>query len=123
VYADVEALLVAYLAPLGNTGVELPNDVQSQVPFVQVTRIGGQDDYITDVANVDLDCFGTTRKQARDLSRAVQALMLQLRHTRVNGVLVDQVETILGPTWVDFQDEHLKRYVLTYAVSSRVTAQ
>ena len=122
-YADVEELLVAYLVPVGTTSVELPNDAQNHLPFIRVTRIGGQDDYITDVANVDLDCFGSTRKQAKDTALAVQALMLQLRHTRVNGVLVDQVETILGPTWVDYQDEHLKRYVLTYAVSSRVTAQ
>lgn len=122
-YADVEALLVAYLAPLGTISVELPNNAQDEMPFIQVTRIGGQDDYITDVATVDLDCFGTTRKQAKDTVRAVQALMMQLRHTRVNGVLVDQVETISGPIWIDFQDEHLKRYVITYAVSSRVTAQ
>jgi hypothetical protein len=122
-YADVEALLVTYLAPAGTTSVELPNTAQDEMPFIQVTRIGGIDDYITDVANVDLDCFGSTRKQAKDTARAVQALMLQLRHTRVNGVLVDQVETVLGPTWVNFQDEHLQRYVMTYAVSSRVTAQ
>lgn len=122
-YADAEALLVTYLAPAGTVSTDLPNAAQGQMPFIQVTRIGGQDDYLTDVANVDLDCFGTTRTQAMDCARAVQGLMLQLRHTRVNGVLVDQVESILGPTWVNFQDEHLQRYVMTYAISSRVTAQ
>jgi len=127
VYADAEALLVAYLAPVATTSVELPNAAQDQMPFIQVTRIGGQDDYITDTANVDLDCYGKSRRQASDTARAAQALMMQLRRTRVtvagSPVLVDTVEQILGPTWVNFQDEHLQRYVMTYAVSSRITAQ
>lgn len=123
-YADVEALLVAYLASVPGVqgvSVELPNPVA--LPAVMITRIGGGDDYITDSARVDVDSFNTTRAAAGATARSVHAQMMKLRHTSVQNVLVDHVETVTGPMWVPYQDELLKRYVATYLIQTRVTAQ
>ncbi|MGH3439975.1 MAG: hypothetical protein ACRDRN_26470 [Sciscionella sp.] len=123
-YADVEALLVTYIGGItgiAGASVELPN--MPSLPFALITRIGGGDDYITDSPQVDIDIFNTTRATALATARIVHAQMMELRHTAVNGVLVDHVETITGPMWVNYQDETLQRYVASYRVDSRVVAQ
>lgn len=124
-YADVETLLVTYLASIPTvTGVsvDLPHNVLTRLPFIQVNRVGGSDNYITDSATVDVDTFHATRAGASALARAVHAAMMRLRHTAVNGVLVDSVETITGPLWINYDDENLERYVATYSIDSRVCA-
>lgn len=124
-FADVESLLVVYLASTpGVTGVsvDLPPNVRTRLPFIQVNRVGGSDDYVTDSATVDVDAFHATRAEANTLARVVHAAMMRLRHTAVDGVLVDSVETITGPMWVSYEDENLQRYVATYQIDSRVCA-
>jgi hypothetical protein len=125
-YANVEAVLVAYLATVPGiqaVRVETPNDLTSLLPFVQVTRVGGGDNYITDSAIVDLDVIAATRDAASDAARAVHNSMMHLRHTAVNGVLIDLVETVTGPMWVNYQDENVQRYVSSYQIDSRISAQ
>lgn len=125
-YADVEQVLVAYLPasiPSLTAAVETPNTLLQSLPFVQVTRIGGGDDYITDSALVDLDIFSTSRANASATARLVHNAMMHLRHTAVGGVLIDHVETISGPFWVNYQDENVQRYVSSYLIESRVVAQ
>ena len=124
-FADVEALLVTYLTPTPGVlgvSVDLPQNVLSRLPFIQVNRVGGGDDYITDTAMVDVACFHSTRVQASTVARTVHKLMMALRHTAVAGVLVDSVETVTGPQWINYDDENLQRYVATYLVDSRVCA-
>lgn len=125
-YADAEAVVVAYLTAavpsLAGVSVELPNDLLQHLPYVRVTRVGGGDDYITDSALVDIDVFGSTRVQASDAARSVHNSMMHLRHTSVNGVLIDLVETQTGPSWVNWQDENIQRYVMSYRIDSRVVA-
>lgn len=124
-YADVEALLVAYLTPLSGiqgVSVDLPQNVLTVLPFVQVNRVGGGDNYVTDSALVDIDCFAATRATASMIARTVHGAMMRLKHTAVNGVLVDSVETVTGPQWINYDDENLQRYVSTYIVESRVGA-
>jgi hypothetical protein len=125
VFADVEALLVGYLTPIpGVVGVsvELPHAALSMLPFVLVTRVSGGDNYITDSATVDVECFHSSRFLASEIARTVHAAMMLLRHTAVAGVLVDYVETITGPQWIDYDDENLQRYLASYLIESRVCA-
>jgi hypothetical protein len=125
VYADVEALLVTYLASVPTVigvAVDLPQNVLALLPFVQVGRVGGGDDYVTDSAMVDIGCFAPSRAAASAVARAVHEAMMRLRHTAIGGVLVDSVETVTGPLWINYDDENLQRYVSTYVVESRVCA-
>lgn len=124
-FADVEALLVAYLQPLNGirgVSVDLPPDVIKRLPFIQVNRVAGSDNYITDSPLVDVECFDTTRAKSSAVARTVHAAMMRLRHTAVNGVLVDSVETVTGPFWLNYENENLQRYVATYLVETRVGA-
>jgi hypothetical protein len=124
-YANAEAAVVGYLAPtpgVAGVSVELPLQLLTQLPFVLVTRVSGADNYITDSATVDLDVFNTTRALAAVTARIIHGRMMRLRHTSVNGVLVDNVETITGPSWLNYQDENVQRYVMSYIVESRVNA-
>lgn len=125
-YADIEPLLVAYAATIpgiSGASVELPNDVQSHLPFVQVTRLGGPSNYITERAFVDFDVFGASRAAASDAARALQNALMHLRHTAPGGVLIDDVTITSGPIWVNYQDENVQRYVLSIEIDSRVVAQ
>ncbi|AHH98331.1 hypothetical protein [Kutzneria albida] len=122
-YANVEAVLVAYLTGqcgLLGVSVDMPNT--PPLPFALVTRTGGSDDYITDAATIDIDVFNTTRSTAYDTAAQVHALMRRLRHTAVGTTVIDHAETIMGPTWVSYDDEHLQRYVMRMRIDSRVTA-
>lgn len=124
-YANAEAVVVAHLTPtpgIAGVSVELPQPVLTQLPFVLVTRVSGGDNYVTDQATVDVDVFNTTRALASVTARIVHARMMALRHTSVNGVLIDNVETITGPSWLNYEDENLQRYLMTYVIESRVNA-
>lgn len=119
-FADVEQLLVTYvglLTDLPNVSVRMPTSPPT--PFVLVERVVGGDDYITDSPTVDLAVFHPDRTVASGLAQELHAHMLRLRHTVVGGVLVDGLDTVRGPAWLDYQDENLQRYLMSYVVHLR----
>lgn len=122
-YIDPEQLVVQYLTGtcgLQGVGVETPNDLLAELPFALVTRVGGGTDYITDTATVDVDVFNTDRNTASTTAQLVHVRMLALRGTQVSGCVVDDVDVLMAPRWVDFADEHARRYVASYTISSRL---
>lgn len=126
-WCDIEAVLVSALSGLGRVGTRTPANLLTALPYVQVQRIhGGADDRVTDTARVDVDVFtardptNPNRGAAFLLSEQVRALMLSLRHTEVDGVLIDTVETLTAPAWLDYGDEHVNRYLATYELTSRL---
>jgi hypothetical protein len=128
VYADVEAVVIGYLSSLGvgRVTARLPADLAAALPVVLVERIpGGTDDGITDTAHVDVATFvarepsNPNRAGAVDLAERVRAALLALRHRDVGGVLVDTVETLTPPAWVDYADDHVTRFVATYELTLR----
>jgi hypothetical protein len=122
-YLPPEQILVAYLfgtCGLRGVSVEDPQDMLSQLPWAKVTRVGGSSDYVTDNATVDVDVFDTDRTSALTAASKVHARMLAMRGTRVSGCVVDDVEVLMSPRWVDYDDEHTRRYVATYVISSRL---
>ncbi|MFC0546931.1 hypothetical protein [Kutzneria chonburiensis] len=128
-FADVEAVVVRYLSALdiGRVTTRTPANLADVLPLVMVNRVpgGGGDDGITDVAQLDVDTFTARdpsapgRGAAHDLAEQVRAAMLALRHKAVGGVLVDTVETLTAPCWVDYADDRLNRFVATYELSLR----
>ncbi len=125
-FADVEAVLVAYLT--GTPGIagcstELPGD--PVWPWVVVTELPiGRDDHVFATAAVDLDVFHVDRGLAKQASRAVHAQMLLLRHSYVDGVPIGRVDTEHAFGWVDYDaDGAVHRYVAQYEIESAVNAQ
>lgn len=123
-FPDIELLVVAYLSSFAgvNVSLETPNTLSATLPFVRVTRVAGGDDYVTDVATIDLDIFSDTRYNCNVVSQAVHGYMHRLRHTSVGNLLVDHVETVTSPMYVDYGDENLRRNVASYQIHTRVTA-
>jgi hypothetical protein len=124
-WPDVEALLVSALAGVGGArrvGTNTPADLASWLPMIQVGRVGGADDRLSDYPHVDVDCFAASRYAAGTLAGTVRSAVLALRHTDVGGVLVDDVETLTGPMWVDYADPTIWRYLLTFEITLRPAA-
>lgn len=114
VYADIEALLVPWLAnQLGvRVCTDLPANLEAVAPVVQVTRIGGADDTFTlDRAGVDIDCFATARQDAVNLAAQCRdALRFALPGTTVAGTYVARVETLSGPAWRPYDNTAVRRF-------------
>jgi hypothetical protein len=125
-FASTEQLLVAYLSTVvpgvGDVGAELGDN--PTYPAILVTRIpSGGHNGITESAVVDVDVFDRGRDAAEAFSRVVGFHMTRLRHTLVNVVLVDNVTPINGFGWIDYQDPPIERYLASYTIESRITAQ
>lgn len=119
-YGDVEAVLVAFLTPMSELkGVGVRMVEATQLPFCLITRVSGGDDYVTDRAVVDVEVFAADRTSSFNVARDVHAQMLTLRHTTVAGVLIDYVDVINGPAWMDYGDELLQRHLMSYRIESR----
>lgn len=119
-YGDVEAVLVTFLSAvpgIAAAAVKMPE--KPPLPFVLITRISGGDDYVTDRAVVDVEVFTADRTTSSDMARTIHGQMLTLRHMTVGGVLVDYVDVLTGPTWMDYGDELLQRHLMSYRIESR----
>ena len=122
-YLPPEQVVVTYLTGscgLVGVAVETPQSLLTELPFALVTRVGGPTDYITDMATIDVDVFNTDRSTALASANAVHLRMLALRGHQVSGCVVDDVDVLMAPRWVDFQDEHVRRYVASYTLYTRL---
>lgn len=124
-YADVEELLIGWLATELSVRcvTDLPANVQSILPVVQVTRFGGTDRFPTlDQPHVDIDCYAADRAGAHDIAEQVRsALRFSLRGQTVDGAVVSRVETLTGPSWRPYEDEHLRRFGASYRITIHST--
>ena len=98
---------------------ELPANLATQVPIIQVTRFGGSDDLpVIDHAHVDVDTFAATRDASRALAEQVRAaLRFQMPGYASSGYAVQSVTTISAPRWVPYDDTGLRRFVASYRIT------
>lgn len=120
-YAIAETVLTTWLKaafPLARVVTELPANLATVVPCIQVTRFGGGDDVITlDAAHIDIDCYAVDRTTARDLAEQIRtSLRFQLPGQIVAGGTVAQVSTIAAPSWTPYDNTALRRFVASYRV-------
>jgi len=121
-FADVESLLVTYLETATGKRVvtELPTLLEAAMPIYRVTGIGGTDDTVTDRARVNVESFAALRADAYDMAEIARQAMRSAAHTLLSGWLIDTVETLSRPTWIDYANDHVQRFIATYEVTSRV---
>lgn len=125
---DVVELLVTWLMPLdGDSG---PQRYAGQsLPYRWVSATGGIDDRVTEQSTVSIhtfaDEFWTAREQARITHRRMLALgpplSDQKRVTLAGGrtAFVDGVTTDELPTWQDYGDNTIHRFVARYTIDLR----
>lgn len=117
----IEAEVVSTLHGVTTDGKEpsAANQFVAALPLIRVTRIGGVDDGVSDVARVRVVSYSTTRSEAVDLAEQARVLLCRGRHRTPAGV-IDTVTTEVGPHENSTADPSLvRRWTSTYRVSAR----
>lgn len=116
-FADIEDIVLEMLASVGSTVLATPDVITP--PMVVIRRTGGFDDMITDTPRVQVECFGSTRRQTADMAEACRQIILAAPATGYAGTSIDATWTEAAPTYVNYGDRTIQRYVGTYRISLR----
>lgn len=124
-FPDAEDVVMALLAQRAPTTTSTDADLEDETPVIQVTRVGGEDDGITDRPLVEVACFASTYDTARKLARDCLVTILAAPNTKVvtedypTGVLIDKAETASSPVRVPYDNPDLRRKVGTFRFAWR----
>lgn len=117
-FPDAEDIGLDLLASLGPTVLVTPATLVP--PLIVVRRVGGYDTYITDRCRLQVQCFGSTHVQARDLAEACrQKVLASPGAALVAGFIIDRATTDSAPVFVDYEQPSIHRYVATYRLEYR----
>lgn len=116
-WTDAEDIAMDLLDPTGI--VVLATPVNFQPPLTVVRCVGGSDDYITARARLQVQSYGRTRVEARDLAELSRQVMLASPATVAAGIGVDYVSTEQAPSFVDYGQPGIHRYIAVYRVEYR----
>lgn len=121
-WPDAERAMCDFLAPLGTCGPETPKTLQSQIPYLRVTRTGGTSDRVTDRASVSVDVFAADRDTAKAIAGQVRRMLLtELPAATAHGV-IDWATVNAGPAVLPATDsDNLRLAVASYQLSTRIT--
>lgn len=96
-----------------------PNGTLSWLPFIRLTVIGGNDDTVTDVTNLQVDCFAATQGAASQLAGKVRQRITASPPPQVPGVgALDFGATLSKPQNIP-QAPGVFMYAATYLVHQR----
>jgi hypothetical protein len=124
-FPDAERAVCDLLASLGTTGTETPAALQSELPYIRVTRTGGADDRVTDTATVSVDVFAadaTTAKAVAEQARqrlTMGPFLSDVPFATGHG-RVDRARTVTGPQMLPPSDgDDMRLAAASYQVSLR----
>ena len=117
-FCDIEMAVIQTLTDLAPGGTVTPPNLDTSLPFLRVTRIGGPDTRFIDTARIDVDAFDDLRADAYALAEAVRQRLLNVPHIVAAGRL-DSVITDSGPHEVPWGDTKVRRFTASYSISSR----
>lgn len=117
-YPNVEDVLMAFLADIEETDTEPP--IEDDGIGIQINRVGGSDDGITDYPRVSVTCHHPDPRGASNLARRVQQRMLNIsgREIVVDGepkpVCVDFCRTDTPPEAEPYENPEARREIAYY---------
>lgn len=116
---DIEAVVIAWLEDTiedVRASTETPPDLDDQLPWLQVVRIGGPyDGFRIDRPGVDIDTFAADGPTAAALALQVQQLLHdQLARSTTGMTVFSHVETVTGPHWLPYDNPRMRRYGSSY---------
>ncbi len=127
-FPDFEAIIAATLraASITDLGVRVYSSIPTNptFPLVTVKRIGGSPrvrQYL-DGANLQIDVWGGTKAQARDIAAACRTTIFLLEGTQVSSPVsawISGVDDSLGLTWLPDQETGRDRYLFSVLVAGR----
>lgn len=119
---DVEAELVAWLHARLTVRVltDLPANLASILPVIQVQRVGGDDDsFRLDRALVDVDVYAATRPAASVLmAQTRSALLAELRGVATESAVFTMARTVTAPAWRPYENPALRRFGASFEIHS-----
>lgn len=120
-FPDAEDIGLDLFGSLATTVLVTPSTLLP--PLIVVRRVGGYDTYITDQCRLQVQTFGSTHAQARDLAETCRQKVLAAPGAAlVAGVIIDRTVTESAPVFVDYGQPAIHRYVATYRVEYRRAA-
>lgn len=118
-FPDAEAVVCDLLEQVAPTATFLDKGWDDVLPVIQVNRIGGSADSITDVARIQVAVWAETRAQVWQLASQIRDLIRYAGNTRVNGVLIDWTEESIAGQQVPDVDPDDRRVISTYQFAFR----
>lgn len=85
--------------------------------FLRVGVVDSSDDGITQRVLVDIEIFAASRAVAYALAEQIRGIMLSRRE--FDGMLVDQARTVSGPKRVPWDNNNIRRFLVTSRISTR----
>lgn len=118
--AEVLDIIEAYFKARGRTvytGTETPegDELQRSLPFVRAGRVGGAPDHPSyDQPVVDIDVLARTRREAKQVAKEVEQLMISRPHP------IDTCNVLMSPQKVEWQEgSPIRRFYASYHLSLR----
>lgn len=121
---DAERLVTTYLRNVPAISAYVGSRVTTELPSapvypaVTVARVGGVPSLAgyLDEATLDIACWGTTKVQAEELARTVEAAMLIIVGTYALGVVTDSRQMGIGLRWDVDEATDRPRYLMTWSL-------
>jgi hypothetical protein len=132
----VRSLLATHFDGTARAVTELPANLETQVPLIEVERIGGVSSFpaLLDWPRMDVWCYAaasgtpgvdgylSARENARALAEQVRAFFLfQLPGQSAAGGFVSTVTEQQAPVWRPFDNTDVRRFQATYSFAIRST--
>lgn len=117
-FPDMEAALIELVSDLATADVETPASLDDVLPFIRITRIGGNDDFFTDAGRMDVDAFAKQRSDASRLARLIRQRFGRGPHVLSNCV-IDAVTTDVAPNQVPWGNPNIRLFTASYRITAR----
>lgn len=118
-FPDVEVVICELLESIASTYTFLPDNWEQSLPAVQVNRVGGSADSITDVARVQVAVYAESRAAVWALAQQIRETVRTCGGTRVNGVLIDWAREAIAGQQVPDIDPDDRRVISTFEFAFR----
>jgi hypothetical protein len=118
-YPDAEKVFRDLLTPLARTVTQTDEGETFASPVIQVQRVGGSDDGLTDRPRMEIACFAADRHDAWNLAETVRQTVLAAGGTKVNGVLVDKTVTETPAQQLPDLNRDVRKVVALYRAAFR----
>jgi hypothetical protein len=119
---DVERMCTDHLVADVNVSARVAGELPENPPadLIVVSRVGGvtPEPRWLDVASIQVDARGSTKKDAGDTARAAEKSLMEMVGTQPGGGVVTRVWSAIGLQWLPDDETGTPRYVFQVAVTA-----
>ena len=101
-----------------NSGAATPDDLQGDLPFVTVRRVGGPSDTVNDYPMLQIDVYAGTLPLATDTAEAIRAHLVNNHIVRPSGQ-IDRMICTSAHVELPHEDKTVRRISTQYRATCR----